>query len=52
MISWASYAQWKAIPQDEIDAVQERFERLARDGTGRDSGNPFPLLFEGELFPQ
>ena len=52
MIAWASYSQWKAIPQGEIEAVQERFEALARQGTGRASGNPLPLVYEGELIPQ
>jgi hypothetical protein len=31
--------------------VQERFEQLARRATGENQGNPFPLLFEGELQP-
>ena len=52
MITWASESEWKAIPQGEIDAVQERFEELARQGTGIERGNPFPLIHEGELFPQ
>ena len=52
LITWSSYSQWKAIPQGEIDAVQERFEKLARKNTGRDVGNPFPLIYEGELLPQ
>ena len=52
MITWASASEWKSIPQGEIDAVQERFEKLARERTGREYGNPFPLIFEGELFPQ
>jgi len=52
MITWASYSEWKDIPQGEIDAVQERFEHLAREGTGRETGNPFPLIYEGELIPQ
>ncbi len=29
LIRWASREQWHAIPRDEIDAVQEHFERLA-----------------------
>ena len=35
----------------EVQAVQERFERLARAATGssESDGNPFPLVFEGEL---
>jgi len=52
MITWASYSQWKAIPKGEIDAVQDRFEQLAREGTGKEAGNPFPLIHEGELLPQ
>ncbi|MEB3173548.1 MAG: TIGR03792 family protein [Cyanobacteriota bacterium] len=50
LIRWASRAQWKAIPQAEIDAVQQRFEQLARRTTGSEA-NPFPLVFEGELLP-
>ncbi len=52
MITWASYSQWKEIPQGEIDAVQERFEALARKATGIETGNPFPLIYEGQLLPQ
>jgi uncharacterized protein (TIGR03792 family) len=51
LIRWASRAQWKQIPEAEIEAVQERFEQLARRATGENQGNPFPLLFEGELQP-
>ncbi|MFM7434913.1 MAG: TIGR03792 family protein [Vulcanococcus sp.] len=51
LIRWASRAQWKAIPLAEVEAVQERFEQLAREATGTRQGNPFPLVFEGELQP-
>ena len=51
LIRWASRDQWKRIPEAEIEAVQERFEQLAREATGQNQGNPFPLLFEGELQP-
>jgi len=51
LIRWASRAQWKQIPEAEIETVQERFEQLARQATGENQGNPFPLLFEGELQP-
>lgn len=51
LIRWASRQQWKAIPLEEVEAVQERFEQLARQATGRRQGNPFPLVFEGELQP-
>lgn len=49
LIRWASREQWKAIPEEEVEAVQSRFERLARAATGQQQGNPFPLVFEGEL---
>ncbi len=52
MISWASRADWKSISNEEIADVQERFEEIAREVTGQTRGNPFPLVFEGELFPQ
>ena len=51
LIRWADRDHWKAIPEAEVQAVQERFERLARaaTGSGESDGNPFPLVFEGEL---
>ena len=52
LIRWASREQWKAIPTAEVAQIQEQFERIARDGMGQTSGNPFPLVFEGELLPQ
>ncbi len=52
LISWASRSEWKSIPQDEIDNVQELFQEIAMDLTGNNVENPFPLKFEGELFPQ
>ena len=52
LIRWASREQWKAIPAAEVAQVQEQFERLACDGMGQSDGNPFPLVFEGELLPQ
>ena len=51
LIRWASREQWKAIPLADVAAVQERFEALARLATGVRQGNPFPLVFEGELQP-
>ena len=51
LIRWASREQWKAIPEAEVEAMQERFEELAREATGQRQGNPFPLVFEGELIP-
>lgn len=51
LIRWSSRKVWKAIPGRDVEAVQERFERLARQATGQDQGNPFPLVYEGELLP-
>lgn len=48
LIRWADRASWKAIPATDVQAVQDRFEELARQATGSDT-NPFPLVFEGEL---
>ena len=54
LIRWSSREDWKAIPQEEVEAVQERFERIAREVLGQVQGqeNPFPLVYEGELLPQ
>ena len=52
LIGWESRAVWKNISQTEINQVQKDFEKIARKETGEMSGNPFPLLFEGELHPQ
>lgn len=52
LIRWASRAQWQAIPPAQLQEVQERFERIARQATGTAGSNPFPLVFEGELEPQ
>jgi uncharacterized protein (TIGR03792 family) len=52
LIRWASRTQWQSIPTPELEQVQERFEQIARQGTGVAAGNPFPLVFEGELEPQ
>jgi uncharacterized protein (TIGR03792 family) len=49
LIRWTDRDHWKAIPAAELEAVQERFEQLARTATGQSDGNPFPLVFEGEL---
>ena len=52
LISWSSKKAWKSIPISEIDEVQSKFEKLAREKTGQLDGNPFPLKYEGELYPQ
>ena len=52
LIGWESRAVWKSISQSEINLVQEDFEKIARKETGQGSGNPFPLIYEGELNPE
>ena len=52
LIYWASRQQWQATSNEEQQQVQQRFELLARAGTGQQQGNPFPLIFSGELLPQ
>ena len=52
LIGWESRAVWKSISQTEINLVQQEFENIARKETGEISGNPFPLIYEGELIPE
>ena len=52
LIGWKSRDLWKNISQAEINLVQQDFEKIARKETGETSGNPFPLIFEGELNPE
>tara|TARA_B100000945_G_scaffold240435_1_gene196519 strand:+ start:61 stop:516 length:456 start_codon:yes stop_codon:yes gene_type:complete len=52
LIGWESRAIWKNISQSEINLVQQNFENIARKETGKNSGNPFPLIYEGELNPE
>ncbi len=64
LIRWASREQWKAIPAEEVDLVQARFESVARrcllagrrsspaaSSIAAASPNPFPLVHAGELDP-
>jgi len=52
LIGWESRAVWKNIAQSEINPVQQDFEKIARKETGETNGNPYPLIFEGELNPE
>ena len=52
LIGWESREAWKNISQKEINLVQHDFEKIARKETGEPTGNPFPLIFEGELNPE
>ncbi len=51
LIHWASRAQWHAIPRDEIEQVQERFERLAHAALERlGVVGPLEAIAESERF--
>ncbi len=52
LIRWASRPQWKSIPAEQVEIVQKLFEEFAREETGQNQGNPFPLMYEGELLLQ
>ena len=52
LIGWESKAVWKNISHSEINLVQQNFEKIARKETGQSMGNPFPLIYEGELNPE
>ena len=52
LIGWESRSVWKKISQSEINLVQQDFEKIARNEIGQSSGNPFPLIYEGELNPE
>ncbi len=52
LIGWESREVWKNISQSEINLVQQDFENIARKETGEPRGNPFPLIYEGELNPE
>ena len=52
LIGWKSRGVWKNISQTDINLVQQDFEKIARKETGETRGNPFPLIFEGELNPE
>ena len=54
LIRWGSREQWKAIPSEEVQRVQEVFEARVNQALNRDPGAAplFPLLTEGELLSQ
>ena len=52
LIGWESREVWKSISKLDINLVQNDFEKIARKEIGESSGNPFPLIYEGELNPE
>ena len=53
LIHWADPDDWKAIPAQEVAAIQDRFETAAKRclALPSQSDNPFPLIFAGEVQP-
>lgn len=51
LIHWSSHEDWKAIPEQEVAEIQERFEAAAKRWLALppESDNPFPLVFAGEV---
>jgi uncharacterized protein (TIGR03792 family) len=51
LIHWASHEDWKAIPEQEVLAIQATFEAAAKRWLALppESDNPFPLVFAGEI---
>ena len=47
LIHWRREA-WKAIPSQDVDAVQARFVEVVNQATGRTSADPIPLLASEE----
>jgi uncharacterized protein (TIGR03792 family) len=59
LIHWASREEWLAIPREEVDLIQNRFEAMAlaalerrqTQAMGWKAINPFPMIYSGELQP-
>ncbi len=53
LIHWANQDDWKAIPAQEVAAIQSSFEAAAKRclALPPESDNPFPLIFAGEVQP-
>ena len=51
LVNWENKKLWKNISQEEVNKVQDIFDRNVKDVLNL-SKNPFELLYEGELFNQ
>jgi len=51
LIHWSSLEDWKAISEQEVAAIQGRFEAAAKRWLAlpAEIENPFPLVFAGEV---
>ena len=51
LVNWKSRELWKNITFEEVNKVQNIFEKKVKTSLAIDS-NPFELIYEGELFEQ
>ena len=51
LVNWENKKLWKNISQEEVNKVQDIFDRNVKDVLNL-SKNPFELIYEGELFNQ
>ena len=52
LIRWSSRKAWKIDPHGRGGDGSGALRDLGPRATGQRQGNPFPLVFEGELLPQ
>lgn len=51
ILKWESKEKWKNIPNDEVNLVQNIFEKRVKEALNINY-NPFKLIYEGELYEQ
>ena len=51
LVNWKNKKLWKSIPMSEVNVVQQKFEDNVKSALNLE-GNPFQLIYEGELDKQ
>ena len=51
LVNWKNKKLWKSIPMEEVNEVQEKFEKYVKASL-KLNVNPFELIYEGELNKQ
>ena len=51
LVNWENKKLWKNIPVDEVNVIQERFEKNVKESLQLNA-NPFILIYESELYSQ
>ena len=49
LIRWRSRTEWKAIPDEQVAAVQARFVAAVNQATAENAADPIPLVDASEL---